>query len=59
MGTKWPIANPLVISADNVECADEPNQAPSMDIETVKKLEPAATNPQIGSIKAHMHLAAS
>ena len=51
LGVDWPLTNPRVISASIIENADERKQAPSMDIETVKKLEHSATNAHICAYK--------
>ena len=44
LGVDWPLTNPLVVSAATVETNEAPKQAPSMDLETLKKIERLATN---------------
>ena len=47
LGIDWPLTNPLVLSAATVESDEDPRQAPAMDVETVRKLEDAASNVEI------------
>ena len=51
LGIDRPLTNPMVISSAKVESADEPKQAPSIDIETVEEIELTASNIEICAYK--------
>ena len=39
LGAEWPLANPLIDPSAMVEANRPPKQAPSMDLDTVRKIE--------------------
>ena len=47
LGIEWPITDALVTSEITAERHEEPEQAPAMDLETVRKIELIATNKKI------------
>ena len=51
LGVPWPLDNPLVCAAAQVESNDTPKHAPPMKLETIKKLEELATNVEIAPFK--------
>ena len=51
LGVPWPLDNPLVCAAAQVESSEIPKHAPPMRLDTVKKLEPMALNVEIAPPK--------
>ena len=47
LGIEWPLNNLLVVSSTNVESSEDPKQDPSTEMETVRKVELMATNPDV------------
>ena len=51
IGISWPLDNPLVCAAAQVESSEIPKQAPPMKLDTIKKLELLALNVEISPPK--------
>ena len=51
LGVPWPLDNPLVCAAAQVESSEIPKHAPQMKPGTVKKIEPTALNVEIDPFK--------
>ena len=51
LGISWPIDNPLVCAAAQVESSEIPNHAPPVNLDTIKKLEEIALNVEVAPFK--------
>lgn len=51
LGIDCPLTNTLAVSAAHVDSAEDPKQAPSMDMDTVRKMGISATNPEVCHLK--------
>ena len=51
LGVPWPLGNPLVRAAAQVESNEIPKHAPSTKLDTIKKLESVALNVEIDPFK--------